>query len=698
MRPLTIASPVPSPIRRRPVRRGAALLAVAGLMGSAAMPAARAQAVPPATLYSGGEILTMVGPRPSYAEALVERGGRILYVGPLAGARKAAGASARRVDLAGRTLLPGFIDTHGHFIYFGKNLVDADLFGASSVEDVVRRMKAQAAKVGPGEWVVGFGFNGNAMARYPSVADLDGVSADRPVMVVDSSGHAGAMNTAAFRAAGVSAATPDPAGGKFERGADGKSLAGKAEETALNLVREKRPAFSGATADAVATKASALWASYGQTTAQECGVGLGSDDIALVRNAIDKQLLSVDLYLCAKDSHVDAMASAAAKVVNDYGRLNPTADGGFQRQERLVSAGAARPGDTKGPLLRLRPDLDKRYVNRVRLGGIKFWLDGSIPTAWMSQPYATNPPGTEPGYRAYQQIPDAVLEQTFDRWWTSNVQINMHMNGDAAAEQALRAIEKAVRKHGMADHRPVFIHASYLRPDQIQRLKAVGGVPSFLTSGLVPGGDTVVKLWGAERAANAMAARSMERAGIPFTFSHDAPVSPQPWILPLIDAGVNRRTASGLVIGPEQRVSPYEGLKAVTANAAWQIKEEQTKGTLEAGKLADLVILERNPLKVDPATIKDIAVVETIKEGRTIFRREAAGSAAPSSAAGGLPCPHELVGRQGGELSPEARRTLALLEGAARGSGVELDSSGSPLPLDQGAQSSLPGVLAPLPR
>ena len=698
MRPLTIASPVPSPIRRRPVRRGAALLAVAGLMGSAAMPAARAQAVPPATLYSGGEILTMVGPRPSYAEALVERGGRILYVGPLAGARKAAGASARRVDLAGRTLLPGFIDTHGHFIYFGKNLVDADLFGASSVEDVVRRMKAQAAKVGPGEWVVGFGFNGNAMARYPSVADLDGVSADRPVMVVDSSGHAGAMNTAAFRAAGVSAATPDPAGGKFERGADGKSLAGKAEETALNLVREKRPAFSGATADAVATKASALWASYGQTTAQECGVGLGSDDIALVRNAIDKQLLSVDLYLCAKDSNVDAMASAAAKVVNDYGRLNPTADGGFQRQERLVSAGAARPGDTKGPLLRLRPDLDKRYVNRVRLGGIKFWLDGSIPTAWMSQPYATNPPGTEPGYRAYQQIPDAVLEQTFDRWWTSNVQINMHMNGDAAAEQALRAIEKALRKHGMADHRPVFIHASYLRPDQIQRLKAVGGVPSFLTSGLVPGGDTVVKLWGAERAANAMAARSMERAGIPFTFSHDAPVSPQPWILPLIDAGVNRRTASGLVIGPEQRVSPYEGLKAVTANAAWQIKEEQTKGTLEAGKLADLVILERNPLKVDPATIKDIAVVETIKEGRTIFRREAAGSAAPSSAAGGLPCPHELVGRQGGELSPEARRTLALLEGAARGSGVELDSSGSPLPLDQGAQSSLPGVLAPLPR
>ncbi|MFM7641303.1 MAG: amidohydrolase [Cyanobium sp.] len=645
------------------------LLLAATPLTAASIRAAAAQTPPAATLYSGGDILTMAGPQPTYVEALVERGGRIAYVGPLAGAIQAAGAGARRVDLAGGTLLPGFIDSHGHFIYFGKNLIDADLFGATSIEEIVKRMQAQAAKVGPGEWIVGFGFNGNALQRYPSVADLDGVSKDRPVMVVDSSGHAGAMNSAAFRAAGVGAATADPAGGKFARGADGRSLAGKAEETALNLVREKRPPFSGASADAVATKASALWASYGQTTAQECGVGLGSDDIALVRNAIDKQLLSLDLYLFAKNSHVDAMATAAAKVVNDYRRVNPAADAQFQRQEQLVSAAAARPANTQGLLLQLRPDLDKRYVNRVRLGGIKFWLDGSIPTAWMSQPYAVNPPGTEPGYRAYQQIPDAVLEEAFDRWWTSNVQINMHMNGDAAAEQALRAIEKAIRKHGMADHRPVFIHASYLRPDQIQRLKAVGGVPSFLTSGLIPGGETVVKLWGAERAANAMAAMSMERAGIPFTFSHDAPVSPKPWMLPLVDAGVNRRTPSGMVIGPEQRVSPYLGLKAVTANAAWQIKEEKSKGTLEAGKLADLVILARNPLKVDPTTIKDIAVLETIKEGRTIFRRGPGASTALAPLGGaGLPCPHELAGAHGEErpLSARARGTLALLEGAAR--------------------------------
>ena len=452
-------------------------------------------------------------------------------------------------------------------------------------------------------------------------------------MVVDSSGHAGAMNSAAFRAAGITAATADPEGGKFERGPDGRSLAGKAEETALNLVREKRPPFRGPRADAVATRAAALWASYGQTTAQDCGIGLGSDDIALVRNAIDKRLLPLDLYICAKDSLVETMAGAAARVAADYG---------FDRQQELVTAAAERPGDTSGLLLQMRPDLDRRYVNRVRLGGIKFWLDGSIPTAWMSEPYAVNPPGTEPGFRGYQQVPDAVLEAAFRRWWQSPVQLNLHMNGDAAAEQALRVIETVVASQGMADHRPVFIHACYLRPDQIQRLKAVGGVPSFLTSGLIPGGETVVKLWGPERAAQAMAARSMERTGITFTFSHDAPVSPQPWVLALVDAGVNRRTPSGLVIGPEERVSPYQAQRAVTANAAWQIKEERMKGTLEVGKLADLVILERNPLTADPTTIKDIAVVETIKEGRSIYRRPPGATAGRpvDLMAPGLPCVH----------------------------------------------------------
>jgi hypothetical protein len=192
---------------------------------------------------------------------------------------------------------------------------------------------------------------------------------------------------------------------------------------------------------------------------------------------------------------------------------------------------------------------------------------------------------------------------------------------DAAADQALKAIEKAVAKHGMHDHRPVFVHATYLRDDQIAKMKTYGAVPSFLTSGILPGGDAVTRMWGEDRAGQAMAARTMLEEGIPFTFSHDAPVSPEPWILTLVSCGVNRKTPSGRIIGPDQRIPPYAALRAVTAMAAYEIKEEKSKGTLEPGKLADLVILDKNPLEVPPDTIDDIAVLETIKEGKTIWRR-----------------------------------------------------------------------------
>jgi len=570
------------------------LLILAGLFQAATAMAASADAI-----YLGGDILTMKGKSPQYAQALAVRDGKIAFVGSKAGAMKLRGGSTRVVDLGGATLLPGFIDGHGHMIQFGKNLIDADLFGTPDIPDLLARMKTQAAKVPEGAWIVGFGYQAKRMkeGRTPTLEELDTVSADHPVMVVDGSGHLGAGNSALFKLTGVSASTADPAGGNFSRKPGSQELLGAMEETALNLVRAQRPAFSGQLADQVATGGAAAWASYGQTTAQECGVGLGADDISLVRNAIDKKLLPIDLYVCAKDSVTDPVINAAYSVRADY-----------------------QPDGTLSKLLAARPDLDKRYINRARLGGIKFWLDGSLDTAWFAKPYAFNPPGKTGEYKGYEQISDAALDAAFDKFWTTGIQLNMHMNGDAAAEQALRAIERAVKKHGMRDHRPVFIHASYLRPDQIDRMKKYGAVPSFLTASLPTAGDIVVKLWGDERAAHSMAAETMIKKGIPFSFSHDSPVSPSPAVLPIVDAAVNRRTSSGAVVGPDERVSAYDGLRAVTAMAAYQIKEEKTKGTLEAGKLADMVILEKNPLKVDPLTIKDIKVLETLKEGQTVYR------------------------------------------------------------------------------
>lgn len=584
---------------------------------------AAALAQPASVIYQGGDILTMKGARPTYAQALAVRDGRIVWVGSRAGALALRGADTRVVDLAGRTLLPGFIDTHGHMMHFGKNLMDADLFGSTDIADLLARMKAQAAKVPEGAWIVGFGYKARGLKeeRAPTIEELDSISPDRPVLVVDSSGHLGAANLAAYRAAGIDASTPDPEGGAFARKADGKSLAGPLEETALNAVRRLRPAFKGEMADRVATEAARLWMSFGQTTAMDCGVGLGDDDIDLVRNAIDRQLLPIDLYVCAKDSATDAVASAAQTVRRDYSQAR---SGSVEdRQSAMVEqarASDSRAGTVRERLLAVRPDMDGRYVNRVRLGGIKFWLDGSLDTAWFTQPYAVNPPGKNGVYSGFRQIPDEVLDAAFMKYWKTGVQLNMHMNGDAAVEQALRAIERAQAALGPADHRPVFIHATYLRPDQIDRLKSVGAVPSFLTSSIASGGDAVMSMWGAERGSQAVAAQTLSRRGIPFTFSHDAPVSPQPWVLALVDAGVNRVAASGRVIGPRERVSPYVALQAVTSMAAWQIKEEQTKGTLEVGKLADLVILGANPLKVPSRKIKDIAVLETIKEGKVVWQ------------------------------------------------------------------------------
>ena len=579
------------------------LLSLVAMVGGLAV-AGPAWAQSATTVYRGGDILTMRGETPEYVEQLVVRDGKIVFAGAAAEATKQAGANPRVVDLAGKTLLPGFIDTHGHMVYFGKNLIDANLRGAKSVAEIISRMQAQAKRMPAGAWIVGFGYQARDLAekRPPSLEELNQVSADRPVLVVDNSGHLGSGNSAVYKASGITAATDDPEGGKFERKPGSRELNGPMEETALNAVRSQRPPFTGELADEVITGAAAVWASHGQTTAQDAGIGLGNDDISIVRNAIDKNLLKIDLYLCAKDSVTDESINAAYAVATEFN---------------------AKPGETSAKLLAARPDLDKRYINRVRLGGIKFWLDGSLDTAWFTQPYPNPPPGKEEGYRGYQQVPTEVLDAAFDRFWTSGLQLNMHMNGDAAADQALNAIERAIARHGARDHRPVFIHASYLRPDQIDRIKKYGAVPTFLTASITSGGDAVIHMWGPERAARSLAGQTFVNRKLPFTLSHDAPVSPSPAIMPLVALAVTRVSGRGTIVGPDERVSPYHALRAVTAHAAYQIKEEQAKGTLEAGKLADLVILDRNPLKVAPEKIIDISVVETIKEGTTIFTKPA---------------------------------------------------------------------------
>ena len=553
-----------------------------------------------ATIYYGGNIITMEGDSAVYAEAIVEKEGKIIFVGDKATALSKAGSKAVQVDLAGKTLLPGFIDTHGHMVYYGKNLMDQSLTGVKDIPEIIQRMQSHIAQIPGDGWIVGMGYAPLKMKeqRHPTADELDKVSMDRPVLIVHSSGHGGSMNHALMKLLNIDEKTVDPAGGEYIREKGSKMPAGPMEETALIDVRNQRPAFTGEAADKVIEGASKIWASNGQTTAMECGLGLGADDISIVENAIEKKILPIDLVVFSKESVTDDVVNAAYGVSESYA---PKSTGNATK------------------LLSNRVDLDKRYINRVRLGGIKFWLDGNPVLAWMSEAYATPPPGRKPGFKAYGQIPDSLIFSFFDKYWKTNLQINMHVMGDEAIEQALRAIEAAVKKHGMSDHRPVFVHCGYARPDQITRMKAVGGIPSFLSIALYAQGDEIEKLWGAKRASNGMAMQSMLKAGVPFTLSHDAPITP-PLIMPLISAAVNRVTSSGKLLGGDQRVSPYQALQAVTSVAAYQIKEEKSKGTLQAGKLADFVILDKNPLEVAPATLADIKVVETFKEGKSIFK------------------------------------------------------------------------------
>jgi predicted amidohydrolase YtcJ len=251
-------------------------------------------------------------------------------------------------------------------------------------------------------------------------------------------------------------------------------------------------------------------------------------------------------------------------------------------------------------------------------------LDGSPQgkTAWLTKPYHVPPEGQAVDYRGYEAVPDdeavALVNKAFSNGW----QILAHCNGDAAADQFIRAIRAATKKYGKADRRPVMIHSQTVRDDQLDEMKELGIIPSFFGMHTYYWGDWHRdSVLGQERAARISPAASALKRGMIFTQHHDAPVA-LPSSIMILASQVNRTTRSGKVLGREQRVSVMDALKSITINAAYQYFEEKTKGSLEPGKLADFVILDKNPLKIKPMAIKDIKVVETIKEGKPIYVAE----------------------------------------------------------------------------
>jgi len=587
-----------------------------------------------ATVYAGGPILTMAGPTPRYAEALVERGGRIVYVGPLAGALKAAGGGARRLNLGGRALLPGFIDAHGHLpdyvATWGRPDLSPPPVGTTRrIADIQATVRAYLAShpapAGQLQFFSGYDDSLLEEKRHPTRADLDAVSSTVPILLMHASGHLVVANSPALALVKIGKATPDPAGGHIQRDPSTGEPNGVLEETAglpfMPLIPQPDLAEKLRRFDQVQK----WWASYGITTAQD---GLSNPgNVALLREAGRQGRLIVDVVsypfyrvlgeLASLDQRakgVEIVTPGSEARVAPLGSMVANAGREFASASRVATAPPADGTTTD----KLKVGI---YENHLKIGGIKLTGDGSPQgkTAYMSQPYTTPPPGQKAEYRAYAVMNQQEVNDWVAFGYRNNVQILTHTNGDAALDQFLVAVQQARATYGAKDLRPVAIHAQLARHDQVDRIKALGIVPSFFTAHTFFWGDWHRQSFGEQRAAGISPTGYAYGKGVIFTNHNDAPVVP-PDMLRLAQTAVVRTTRSGFVLGAAERISPYVALKAVTDWAAYQYFEEKSKGTLEPGKLADLVILERDPLKSDPTTISTIKVVETIKEGRPIFR------------------------------------------------------------------------------
>ena len=518
------------------------------------------------TLYFGGPIVTLEEPR--YAQALVERGGRIAYVGDREEAERLAGPGARRVDLEGRALLPAFVDPHSHLLACAYARLQVPLGECAGWGEIADRLSRHVQERGiqPGEWVKGTGYDQNALAEgaAPDRFCLDRACPHNPVVIQHASGHAGVFNTLALERLG---ALDGDCG--LERDGQGE-LTGRGEENPFLDLLGRIPmdgledvlrAFQGAQEE---------YASHGITTAQE---GLLQPVMAPVYQEILRRGL---LYL-----DVNAYVPPA-----DYDRL----------RGQFAQGVSASPGT-------------------FQVAGMKIFLDGSPQggTAWVREPYAG-------GGRGTSTMTDGQVLSAFRQALDRDAQLLAHCNGDRAAEQYLTLLAQAEREAGKKLCRPVMIHAQLLGLDQLERVKALGVIPSFFVAHVYHWGEIHVKNFGLDRAGRISPAGSALARGIPFTFHQDSPVIP-PDMLETIWCACVRRTKTGRVLGAEERIPVEAALRAVTQTAALQYGLERELGTLRPGKRADFVLLSGDPLRTPPEELKKLQVERTIRCGRTIWSR-----------------------------------------------------------------------------
>jgi predicted amidohydrolase YtcJ len=549
-----------------------------------------ALAAPADRIIRGGPIVTVDPARPS-AEAVAIAGGKIVAVGSEADVMKHKGAATEVTDLAGKTLVPGFVDGHSHFF----SLVDVQTQAlcasppagpCTTVADVIGQLKRVQARrqLGPGKFVIGFGYDPEMLAekRAPTKQELDAAFPDNPVILAHISGHGAMLNSKALAVYGITAATPTPVGGVIGREPGSNEPDGLLFETAFLPIFSNVPGPDGDEAIQLLEAGQDLYLREGITTAQE-GATM-KHQLDLLRTLADRGDLELDVIALPFIAELDAIF-------------------------------AGKP-----------PTNEPEYRNRLRIGGVKVLMDGSPQgrTACFTTPYLTDGPAGQKNWRGELSFPQATLNEMVKKVYDGGATLFVHCNGDAAIDALLEAHRFASGGEPAKPRGTVGIHSQFIRRDQLEKYKAWGITPSFFTIHCFYFGDTHIANRGRAQAEFISPMKSARALGLRPSNHTDFNVAPLDQIF-TIHTAVNRISRSGQAIGLDERIAPLEAIEAVTIDGARQYGEQARKGSIEVGKMADFAILTGNPLTVPPSTIETIRVAETIKEGTTVWRRSGAG-------------------------------------------------------------------------
>lgn len=523
----------------------------------------------PELILVNGDLLTQDAALPR-AQALAIANGRILAVGTNAEIRALSRPGTRTVDLGGKVVIPGVIDAHNHPAYAGvRHLreVDCDLRSISAIQGVLRE---RAAKTPAGEWILGFKYDDTKTAerRFLTRADLDAVSTTHPIYVEHRGGHTAYVNSLAFERAKVTESTPDPVGGRFERDGNGR-LSGRAAESAAEVIgNAARTPYSRADMQAGVAEISRRLAAAGITSVTDAGAS--PSELQAYQDARDAGELHTRVYCHIGAAYLD----------------------------RMIAAG-------------VRTGLGDEWV---KVGAVKCVSDGSISerTARLAEPYVGRP--TDFGI----MVNDAeVLWPIFQKAHRAGWQIGTHANGEVGIDLVAGLYERLQREMPRKDPRFRFEHCTVLTPDLIRRIKALGGIPTPFSAYVYFHGEKMSE-YGAARTERMFPVRWFIDAGIPVAMGSDYPPGPFEPMMALTSM-MTRTDIRGTVWGANQRVSFDEAMRVLTINGAYASYEERIKGSLTAGKLADLVVLGRDPRSVPAIEIVNVPIERTMAGGRWVY-------------------------------------------------------------------------------